>query len=93
MTILGHSYGCNVAYEIARLLQTKHSISIQHFIAVAGISISYLQTLPMYDCSFDDNTKLMQMMQETAVTMFDKVPDYLQLTANVMQQESALQGE
>jgi hypothetical protein len=35
----------------------------------------------------------MQMMQETAVTMFDKVPDYLQLTANVMQQESALQGE
>ncbi len=91
--LMGHSYGCNVAYEVGYLLQSKHKIFIEYFVAVAGISMNYLKSLPMYTFSFDDCECIVDMMRTTGLAMFGKIPDYLDSSASNLQRESAIQGK
>ncbi len=91
--LMGHSYGCNVAYEVAYLLHSKYKISIEYFVAIAGISMNYLKSLPMYAFSYGDGDGILDMMRTTGLAMFGRIPDYLDASGSDFQRESAIQGK
>jgi surfactin synthase thioesterase subunit len=93
ISFISHSYGTMLAYQVAVELDRKFNVKIQHFVSIAGISMSYLNTLPIYTMNPSKQSRLLELMQDSAVTMFGKIPSYLQNSANLMQREASMQGE